>query len=64
MSMLYIPESALYIRVQVLGKWILHASISESAEVGERVKVIKSSWIEISDVPGREPLNLRWADRT
>lgn len=63
MSILYIPESALYIRVQVLGKWILHATVSESNEVGEKVKVIKSSWIEISDVPGQEALSLRWADR-
>uniref|UniRef100_A0A3B5KCB6 Uncharacterized protein n=1 Tax=Takifugu rubripes TaxID=31033 RepID=A0A3B5KCB6_TAKRU len=50
-------------RTQVLGKWILHATVSESNEVGEKVKVIKSSWIEISDVPGQEALSLRWADR-
>lgn len=50
--------------MQVIGKWILHASISESKELREKLNAINSSWIEISAVADSDDMVLRWADRT
>lgn len=50
--------------MQVIGKWILHASISESKETEEKLRAINSSWIEISPVGDGDEMVLQWADRT
>lgn len=53
----------MYIPVQVHGKWIFYASISESKEAGDKIKDLISSWIVISDAPGKQDLILHGADR-
>lgn len=49
--------------MQVIGKWIFHAGISELKETEDELKAINSSWIEISAVADSKEMVLRWGDR-
>lgn len=49
--------------MQITGKWIFHAGISESKKREEKLKALNSSWIEISAVGDSDEMVFRWADR-
>ncbi|XP_030272654.1 uncharacterized protein LOC115581582 [Sparus aurata] len=50
-------------RSKLPGKWIYTAGTSDNKELLEELKMVNSSWIELSPIPDSTDMTLRWGDK-
>lgn len=50
-------------RSRVVGKWIFQAGSSDNKNLLTQLRVLNSSWIELSRIPDSDDMTLHWADK-